>query len=303
MSMKHLSTMSRTELGYTQGWVSVVINTVLFGFKLWCGMITGSIAMVADAWHTLSDTLTSIVVIIGFRIAAKPPDEKHPFGHGRAEGISAVVIATLLGVVGLDFLIQSAQHLYLGPAKAARFSSYAITVFLISVFIKEALAQFSFWAARRTHSHAIEGDAWHHRSDSIASAMIFVGAFFGKSLWWIDGVMGLGVSALILYAAYEILAGSSRVIMGEGVDKKREEEIIEAVRGLVPDESKIHHLHLHRYGDHVEATLHIKLPSDMNVKRAHEIASTVERAIRERLNIESTVHIEPWDASTNSGSP
>src|SRR5512137_2886387 len=94
-------------LGYIEGWASIVLNTSLFFVKYWAGTRFGSVAMVADAWHTLSDTLTSVVVVVGFFIASRPADRGHPFGHGRAEPIGAVIIATLLAVVAVNFMTES----------------------------------------------------------------------------------------------------------------------------------------------------------------------------------------------------
>ena len=90
-------------LGYIEGGISLLVNTLLFGLKYWVGLQTGSVAILADAWHTLSDSLTSLVVILGFKISSTPPDRKHPFGHGRAEVISSIIIGTLLAIVGFEF--------------------------------------------------------------------------------------------------------------------------------------------------------------------------------------------------------
>jgi cation diffusion facilitator family transporter len=177
----------KQQLGYIEGWLSTVLNTLLFGLKLWVGIRAGSVAMVADAWHTLSDTLTSIVVIFGFWIAGKPQDREHPFGHGRAEVIGAVVIGTLLAVVGFNFLVKS-YHQLRNP-QHVNFSLFSIVVFAISIVLKEALAQFSLWAGKKVKSQSLIADGWHHRSDAIASALIVIGALFGKTFWWIDGVL------------------------------------------------------------------------------------------------------------------
>ena len=285
--------MSFKTLGYVEGWLSVVINTTLFGFKFWAGTRFGSVAMVADAWHTLADTLTSLVVILGFWIAARPADRDHPFGHGRAESIAAVVIATLLGVVGVDFVHESIDRLR--NYRAATFSSAAIVIFVVSVIVKEALARFSFWAGRKANSQSLKADAWHHRSDAIASALIVGGALLGQSFWWLDGAMGIGVSLLILYAAVDILRGAAGVLLGEQHADRLEQDITEAIRGCVPDVATVHHVHMHRYGDHAEVTLHVRLPATMHIKRAHEIATAAEKAIQQKMGLEATVHVEPGD--------
>ncbi len=280
-------------LGYTEGWLSVGINVLLFGLKYWAGIKSNSVAMTADAWHTMSDTFTSLIIVVSFWIAARPADEHHPFGHGRAEAIAAIIIGTLLAVIGVTFLKESILRLQ--HYQAAEFASFAILIFGISVIIKEGLAQFSMWAGREIQSQALIADGWHHRSDAIASGLIVIGALAGAYLWWIDGVMGIAVSALILYATYDILKGAVSSILGEKPDPKIEERIKSLITNIAPSASCLHHVHIHRYGDHIELTLHCKLPDDMNLKEAHDLATSVEKAIRKELNVEPTIHIEPLD--------
>ena len=277
--------------GYMEGWLSIGINLLLFGLKFWAGLKSDSVAMVADAWHTMSDTFTSLVIVASFWIAARPADEHHPFGHGRAEAVGTVIIGTLLAVVGFAFLRESILRLQ--NFHAANFATLALLVFGISVFVKEGLAQFSMWAGRKIHSQALIADGWHHRSDAIASGLIVIGAVAGAYLWWIDGVMGIAVSGLILYATYGIFKNAMDSILGEKPDPKIEEKIKTLVKDIAPSASCLHHVHIHRYGDHVELTLHCKLPYEMNLKEAHELATRVEEAIRDELNVEPTIHIEP----------
>jgi cation diffusion facilitator family transporter len=283
--------MKARTVGYLEGGVSAVGNTALFAVKLWAGIAFSSVAIVADAWHTLSDTFTSVVVIAGFWLAARPPDRRHPFGHGRAEGIAAIIVGTLLCVVGFSFAIESLSRLR--NAEAANFAGAAIMVCLLSAIVKEAMAQFAFWSARRTGAQSLRAEAWHHRTDAISSIVIVAGALFGGDLWWIDGVMGLAVSALIIHAALDILKTSAGPLLGEAPAEQDEEAIREAVRSSVPEDIDLHHVHVHRYGDHVEVTLHIRLPSDTLLGDAHETATTVEEVIRLQTGMEATVHTEP----------
>ena len=153
----------KQQLGYLEGWLSSVVNTLLFALKLWVGMAVGSVAMIADAWHTLSDTITSAVVLAGFWVSGRPRDKDHPFGHGRAELIGAVIIATLLGLVGINFLKES--YMQLREAERVHFNTFGILAFGVSVIIKEALAQFSIWAGKKVKSQALVADGWHHRSE------------------------------------------------------------------------------------------------------------------------------------------
>jgi cation diffusion facilitator family transporter len=283
-------------LGMLEGWISVVLNTLLFGVKFWFGRASSSVSMVADAWHTLSDTLTSVVVIVGFFIMARPADREHPFGHARAEGISAIVIGVLLAVVGGSFLLDSVRRLI--SFKAATFSMAAIIVFAGSIVLKEALAQFAFWAGKKINSRAVIADGWHHRSDAIASALIVIGALVGRSAWWMDGALGIAVSMLILWTAIEIVRGSASPLLGESVDQVTEAHVADAIRAEYPAVQDVHHLHVHRYGKNVELTVHVRLPARMTVEAAHTISKRMETRIADDLGIVATVHVEPRQQSS-----
>ncbi len=277
--------------GYIEGWLSIIINTLLFILKYWAGIVTGSVAIIADAWHTLSDSLTSIVVIIGFKMSEKPADKEHPFGHGRAELISALIIGVLLAIVGFNFIVESIDKLK--HHESSFFKLFAVIIFLVSVLFKEGLAQFSFWAGKKTNSMALKADGWHHRSDALASALILAGLFLGKFFWWIDGVLGIIVALLIIHSSWSILMSAINPLMGETPDK----ETLEKVRKIACTEANLdinlHHIHMHRYGDHFELTFHIKMKGDTKLHDAHKVATHIEKAIRKKLRMETTIHVEP----------
>jgi cation diffusion facilitator family transporter len=199
---KQISKKYKTSIGYLEGTISIILNTFLFGLKYWVGIKTFSIAIIADAWHTLSDSLTSVVVIIGFKVSSKPADKKHPFGHGQAEIISSVIIGTLLAVVGVNFLIASIQKFI--NHQSASYGNLAIIVFIVSVIVKEGLAQFSIRAGKKINSQALIADGWHHRSDAMVSFLVLVGIFIGEYFWWVDSIMGAAVSLVIFYTTYII---------------------------------------------------------------------------------------------------
>ena len=166
------------KLSYIEGWLSIVINTLLFAFKLFVGMFSGSIAIIADAWHTLSDSLSSMVVIIGAKISVKPGDKEHPFGHGRIELIASLIIGFLLLLTGVNLITESVERL--SNNTAFNFHPLLITACAISIILKEGMAQFSLWAYRKSGSTTLKADAWHHRSDAISSAIILAGMFLGS---------------------------------------------------------------------------------------------------------------------------
>jgi len=282
---------SKQKLSYMQGWLSIAVNGLLFIFKYWAGFVTGSLALMADAWHTLSDSLSSVIVLIGAKISSKPPDKEHPFGHGRAELIAAVIIGVILGLIGFEFAKDSIARLV--NHESVVFGKFAIWVTAISVIVKEALAQFSFWTSRKTGNPSLKADGWHHRSDAISSLIILIGIFAGKYFWWIDGILGLIVALLIFYAAYEIIKEGTDPLLGEKPDKDLLDNLHIIAREASGINTHMHHVHLHRYGEHIELTAHIRLPKTITLEKAHAIADDIELEIMNKLNIEATIHMEP----------
>jgi cation diffusion facilitator family transporter len=278
-------------LSYLEGWLSIIINTLLFALKYWVGIMTRSVAIIADAWHTLSDSITSVVVIAGTKASSKPADSEHPFGHGRAELIASIIISVLLGVVGVNFIVEAVNKLIQGGK--AEFDFFAIIVFLISGVIKEGIAIFSFWAAKQCHSNSLRADGWHHQSDAIASFVILIGIFLGKYFWWIDGVLGIIVALLIIYTAFDILKQGSSPLLGEKPGDELVQKINAIAREIDPSIIHIHHMHMHRYGNHTELSFHIRLSGRMQLEQAHNLATKLELAIKENLGIDATIHMEP----------
>jgi cation diffusion facilitator family transporter len=279
------------KLAARAGWISIGVNVVLFGLKYWAGVASGSVAITADAWHTLSDSITSIIVLISVWFASRPADKEHPFGHGRAEILATTIIGVLLAVIAVEFFIESVKRLM--HREAAEYGTLAIVVTAISVLAKEGLARYSVFTGKKAGSRSLIADAWHHRSDAISSMVILAGIFLNKYIWWIDGAMGIGVTILILHAAYEILKDVFNAILGE----KPDEQIITGIGEICDRHSESavypHHIHVHHYGAHTELTMHIKLDRNLSLEEAHNIASAIEDDIRSELDIEATIHTEP----------
>lgn len=289
MSQDRISLKKLTQL---EGWISIFFNIVLFILKYWAGLVTGSVALVADAWHTLSDSVSSIFVLIGAKMSIKPADKDHPFGHGRAEPIASIVIGVLLAMIALNFLQESITKLK--NREAVVFGTIAIVVTLISIIVKEGLAQFALWGWRKNHATLLKADAWHHRSDAISSVIILAGIFLGKHFWWIDGVLGIIVAIMIFYASFEIFREAVNPLLGEQANTMLMDQINSiCVQVTAIKDIKAHHFHVHKYGDHTELTFHIRLPGSLHLTRAHDIASKIEDAIKKDLNIEATIHTEP----------
>ncbi len=273
-----------------EGWLSIVCNSVLFILKLWVGLMTGSVALTADAYHTLTDSISSGIVIFSGWLSRKPADKDHPFGHGRSDLVCSVIIGVLLVLIGFEFIINSIEQIRSGVG--VDFGMAAIVVVIISIVVKEAMAQFAFWAGRINDSSILKADAWHHRTDALSSVLILVGILIGSLAPWIDGVLGILVSLMIFYAAYEILRDSISRLIGERPDKKMMDRIDTIISGL-DVEVNPHHFHLHRYGDHIELTFHITMDAGLTLKQAHAQAHEIEKTLRDKLGIEATIHMEP----------
>jgi cation diffusion facilitator family transporter len=273
------------------GWISILVNVLLFGFKYWAGMASGSVAIIADAWHTLSDSITSIIVVISVWISSRPADEEHPFGHGRAEILATTIIGVLLAVIAVEFFIESVQRLV--QREAANYGTFAIAITAISILAKEGLARYAVMVGEKTGSRSIKADAWHHRSDAISSVVILAGILLNKYIWWIDGAMGILVTLLILQAVYDILKDVYNAFLGEKPDK----QVISKISDICTrhHESAVypHHIHVHHYGEHTEITLHIKLDKSLSLEEAHNTTSMIEDDIRTELGMEATIHTEP----------
>lgn len=279
------------KLAIREGWLSIVVNVILFALKYWVGIVIGSVAIIADAWHSLSDSVTSIIVITGAKVSATPADKEHPFGHGRTEVIGSIIIGVLLAVVAFDFVIESIEKLKGG--EGSNFGTLAIVVMILSIILKEGMAQYAFWAAKKTNSKSLKADGWHHRSDAFSSVVILLGILFGSNYWWIDGAMGLIIAGLLFYGTYEILKDAISTLIGEEASPELIANIKELAANYCNEDLNLHHFHLHHYGNHQEITFHIKLEGKLSLTETHEVATRLEILIKEEHQIKVTIHMEP----------
>ncbi len=287
----------KNETGILATYGSIVLNVFLFAIKMWAGVVSGSIAIIADAWHTLSDSISSIAVLIGLKISAKPADSNHPYGHGRAELISSLVIGILLAVIGFNFLMESIVKLR--SHEEVIFGNLAIIVTIISAVVKEIMAQYSIIIGKKTKSKSMVADGWHHRSDAISSLIILVGIFIGKYYWWVDGVLGIIVSFLLFYTTYSIMKENISILLGESIDEELRNDIVSMAPEVSDFDIMPHHFLVHHYGNHTELTFHIRLPGRLSLDEAHVIGTKYEIIIKERHNIQATVHIDALEFNDN----
>jgi len=278
-------------IAYWQGYLSIFTNILLFGLKMWAGILSGSVALISDAWHSLSDSASSIAVIIGAKIAAKPADEKHPFGHGRAEIIATLIIGVMLALISFNFLTDSIGRISSG--ETANFGRFAIVITIITILIKEAAAQFAFYGYRRTGYLSLKADGWHHRSDAISSVVILIGIFISDYFPQIDGFLGIIVAILIGHASYKIMSGAANALLGKAPDPEMIAQLNEIAESTAGIPINLHHIHLHIYGGHTEVTFHISLPAEMTIKEANIIVKNIYKRIKSELGYEATIHTDP----------
>ena len=292
--MKPLSLEQTKLIGYLESISSLAINILLFALKYWAGIVTGSVAIIADAWHTMSDSLSSLVVFLGTKYSTKPPDKNHPFGHGRIELVAAIIIGLLLAGVAVNLSFESIKRFF--NFKSVMFNSLAYVVVVISILLKEMMAIFAIRAGKAAKLQSVVADGWHHRSDAITSLIVLVGITLGRYIWWIDSLLGLIVAGFIFYSAFQILKDTISPFLGEAPDPKLIEDISLLAQDAGVYAKHCHHFHIHSYGLHTELTFHVELPPDLSIKDGHQRCNQLEMSIADKHNIEATIHMEPYRA-------
>jgi cation diffusion facilitator family transporter len=282
----------RKNYGYFAGGLSIIVNLIIFVVKFFFGVAVNSIALIADAIHSLSDAATSLIVVVGFGISAKPPDREHPFGHGRVERIVAIIIACMLIVVGIEFFINGINR-FQNPMPV-KSGWLIITILAATIIAKILLSIVSFNLGKLIDSSALKADAWHHSTDAISTILVIIGFILYRfGLYYIDGVVAIIIAFFIAYTGISIIFESGSILVGEAPSPQFTERIKELALscGGVTD---VHHIHVHDYGGKTEVTVHIRLRADMHLDAAHAKATEVERCIKDRIKgVEVTVHAEP----------
>jgi cation diffusion facilitator family transporter len=282
--------MDKNKLTQQEGWVSIIGNLVLFAVKFYAGVVSSSAALIADAWHTLSDSFSSLLVLIGAKVSAKPADKEHPFGHGRAELVVALLVGALLAVVAYEFLVEGIHRF--NVRQSANFGIFAIIITIISIVSKEVMARYAMVIYRKTGSGSVKADAWHHRSDALSSVVVLGGILLGRYFWWIDAVLSVAVAILIFIAAIQVIRDSAIRILGDEPDQKMVDQLKEiCLRHM--DKDTVHHIHVHKYGRHSEITFHIRMNGKKSLDDAHNVTLLIEKDIRLEMNMEATIHAEP----------
>ena len=281
----------RSRIGKFQGWISVTVNSLMFLLKLTIGLVIGSISVIADAVHTLSDVISSGVVIWGFNEAQKPADKEHPYGHGRAEYVATLVIAVLLIVAGIEFIESSIDRI-IHPIVIEP-SWWMIIAIISTIFLKIFIANYAEFLSMRIASGTLHADAWHHRTDAISSLLVTVAMISGKFGYsQVDGWAGLGVALFIIWSGLGIARSAVDDLIGKPPTVEEVEDIRQLARA-VDGVLDVHDIAIHSYGKEKFASIHIEIDTDEKPARAHDISENVEKNLGEKLGVSPTVHVDP----------
>lgn len=275
---------------------SIVVNSFLFAAKLWVGLSLGSISFISDAIHSLSDSMSSIILLVSVRVGLQPPDKTHPFGHGRTDLIASLLMATLLAYTAFELGLSAFSRLESPTMQVP--SHWALVVVALSVVGKAWLIYLAHTVAGATGSTAMVAEKWHHASDLASSLLILLPVLFNPATFpSIDGVVGLVIAALIFGTAMWIGKESASSLLGQGASQLEINEF-EAVCQSVPGVRGTHLVRVHVYGHRRYATVHIELESSQSLLEAHTIAQSVESALADTGYTDAVVHMDPVSENT-----
>lgn len=277
-----------------------IVNLLLVIFKFVAGVLGNSVAMIADAVHSLSDFLTDIVVLVFVRLSSRPCDADHAYGHGKYETLATSFIGLALIAVGVMIGVDGARRIWFvmcgGTLEVP--GSIALAAALLSIVLKELVFRISYRVGREVGSGAVIANAWHHRSDALSSvgtAIGIGGAILLGDRWAVlDPVAAVIVSILIIVTAVRLLGKSLGDLLEESLPKESENRIIE-IASADKEISDIHHLMTRRIGKRIAIEMHVRMPGDTPLEVAHNHVTVIERNLRAEFGADThiSIHVEP----------
>ncbi len=282
----------RESYGVLSGAVGIVLNIFLSALKFVLGIVSKSVSVMADAANNLSDAASSVVTLLGSKISSKPADEKHPYGHGRVEYISAFIVSCIIFIMGFELLISSVKKIV--TPETAEFSAVTFAALLISIPVKLWMAYFNNKIAKKIKSLSAKAVVTDSLSDCITTFSVAVCLLISKFTGYnIDGFAGLLVSFLIIRAGFDIINDVISSLMGSMPDPALVSEIEETVlshKGIVG----VHDLMVHDYGPgRVICSIHAEVPAEQDITVSHDIIDNAEEQLMKKFGIMATIHLDP----------
>lgn len=282
----------REKCGTAAGAVGIVTNLLLFAMKLLAGLWSHSVAILADAVNNLTDSGSSIITMVGFRLAAKPADEEHPYGHARLEYLSGVAVSFIVLFLGLQLGMNSIEKIK-APEETV-YSVLSIGILVVSILVK--LWQFAFYRSvgKKIDSEAIFATSGDSRNDAISTAVVLLGALITKlSGLNLDGFLGLAVAVFILVSGVKLVIETADPLLGAAPDKELVQKIYTKVLsydGIIG----LHDLEVHSYGaGRCFVSVHCEVPAEENILKSHDLIDNIERDFLQNENIHLVIHLDP----------
>lgn len=292
----------RLAYGTLCGFVGIFLNVVLFAIKMLAGSISGSIAITADAFNNLSDAGSSVVTLIGFKLASAKPDADHPFGHGRYEYISGLIVSMLILFMGWELLSSSFEKI-LSPS-LVKHDGLTIAILVVSVVIKLYMFFYNRSISKKIDSASMRAVSADSVADAVATSFVLVSLLVGNAFGlMIDGYCGVAVAAFIFVAGIRAAKETIDLLLGQTPEKEFVDRIEKIVRSS-PSVVGIHDLIVHNYGPgRTIISLHAEVPAEGNILELHDEIDNIERTLKERLGCEAVIHMDPIyteDAETHT---
>ena len=286
----------RQSYGVLGGSVGIFLNILLFIFKLCAGMISASVAIIADALNNLSDALSSIITLIGFKMSGKPADRQHPFGHGRIEYISALLVSIAILLMGFELVRTSFDKIM--NAEPIVFTAVSVVILIVSILTKTWMYFFNRKIGKKIASQSMIATAKDSLSDSIATTAVLVGILISYFTGYtIDGYIGLVVSAFILWTGYQTVRDSLTPLLGEAPEPALVDGIEQCVlshEGILG----IHDLIIHNYGPtRFMLSLHAEISADEDVIKMHDTIDLIEKELQAKYKCDAVIHMDPIETN------
>ncbi len=293
----HMTEGAKLSLGKRAGIVGIGVNLILFAIKLFGGILSGSVAVIADAVNNITDAASSILVFLGYWFAAKPPDKEHPYGHARMESLCSLGIAILVTVLGIELFTGSLADLF-GDGEGAVLSPLVIGIMVFSVVAKVMLAVFYRCAGKKIDSASLRASAMDSIGDVCASTAVIIGMFLTPIIGpMTDGILGCVIAVYIFIMGIKLILDGINTILGSAPDK----ELVMGIVGKIKSYDGvlgIHDLVLHNYGmDKYFASVHVEMDANRDIMLSHDIIDTIEADFAKEKNIHLVIHLDPVSRS------